>query len=519
MKVWLFVLALAVGALLRLLLLDLRPMHTDEAVHAVKFGSLLETHRYRYDRFEYHGPTLYYATLIPARVSARWWYPELKESTLRVVPAACGIILIALLALFRDLGRGPVTMAALFTAVSPAFVFYSRYYIQEMLLVAFTLGAIASVYLMLTTRLPVWSIVAGIFAGLMHATKETSLIAFGVSGISLALTWIWSRGNLYPRPAINARDVVLFIVSACAVSIAFYSSFGTNWGGVADSILAYENYFTRAGAPVGHRQPWDYYFRLLGWWKRGAAPVWTEGVILLFAVPGIIRALRRSPETRLYNPISIFLAFYAILMWVIYSSIPYKTPWSILGAYHGVVIMAGIGAAQFLGWSARGWFRGPATVLVAAGIAYLAWQSYRASFVLFDDPSSPYVYSQPQRSVKEIARKVREVATASGAGDSLTVQVIYPKDDYWPLPWELRSFPHVGWWNMMSEEFTPAPVILASPEVDEELLRQIYEGQRPGKGVLYVPLFDEPMYLRPGREIRGYVTLELLEKSRHAAGK
>jgi hypothetical protein len=129
------------------------------------------------------------------------------------------------------------------------------------------------------------------------------------------------------------------------------------------------------------------------------------------------------------------------------------------------------------------------------------------------------VYSQPQRSVKEIARKVREVATASGAGDSLTVQVIYPKDDYWPLPWELRSFPHVGWWDMPSEEFTPAPVILASPEVDEELLRRIYEGQRPGKGVLYVPLFDEPMYLRPGREIRGYVTLELLEKSRHAAGK
>ena len=38
-------------------------MHHDEANQAVKFGALLETGAYQYDRNDHHGPTLYYLTL------------------------------------------------------------------------------------------------------------------------------------------------------------------------------------------------------------------------------------------------------------------------------------------------------------------------------------------------------------------------------------------------------------------------------------------------------------------------
>ena len=31
----------------------------------------------------------------------------------------------------------------------------------------------------------------------------------------------------------------------------------------------------------------------------------------------------------------------------------------------------------------------------------------------------------------------------------------------------------------------------------------------PGERRLYVPLFDRAMFLRPGKELRGYVTLDL----------
>ncbi|HEO71677.1 MAG TPA: hypothetical protein ENN80_10485, partial [Candidatus Hydrogenedentes bacterium] len=60
----LLIVAAAVGAAaLRFPLLEMRPLHTDEAVHAIKTGTLLETGQYDYDRSEYHGPTPYYGAL------------------------------------------------------------------------------------------------------------------------------------------------------------------------------------------------------------------------------------------------------------------------------------------------------------------------------------------------------------------------------------------------------------------------------------------------------------------------
>ena len=40
-----------------------------------------------------------------------------------------------------------------------------------------------------------------------------------------------------------------------------------------------------------------------------------------------------------------FLCFYTLLMLVTYSAIPYKTPWCVLGFLHGMILLAGAGAA------------------------------------------------------------------------------------------------------------------------------------------------------------------------------
>ena len=47
--------ALATGLALRLVQLDVRPMHHDEANQAIKFGALLEHGQYVYDAHEHHG--------------------------------------------------------------------------------------------------------------------------------------------------------------------------------------------------------------------------------------------------------------------------------------------------------------------------------------------------------------------------------------------------------------------------------------------------------------------------------
>ena len=103
---------------------------------------LLRTGTYVYDPHEYHGPTLYYATVPVCWLTGVRDLSQMHEWMLRVVPLIFGIALIALLPLVADgLGRWPALLAALLLAVSHAFVFYSRYYIQETLLVFFTFVA------------------------------------------------------------------------------------------------------------------------------------------------------------------------------------------------------------------------------------------------------------------------------------------------------------------------------------------------------------------------------------------
>lgn len=126
--------------------LDERPMHNDEAVNGIKFGQLWEHGGYKYDPNEHHGPSLYYATLALSRLTgAPADFDRFTESRLRLTTVVFGVGLILLLFLVSDgLGRCATIWAALFTAVSPAVVFYSRYYIHEVLLVFFAFLALAA---------------------------------------------------------------------------------------------------------------------------------------------------------------------------------------------------------------------------------------------------------------------------------------------------------------------------------------------------------------------------------------
>src|SRR5438309_10269799 len=128
-------LATGVALGLRCPRLGIRPMHNDEAVNAIKFGQLWEHGTYKYDPHEFHGPSLSYFTAIFGRLTAAPDFNRFSEARLRAVTVFFGIALILPLLLVRDgLGTAGSVWAALFTAVSPAFVFYSRYYIHEMLL-------------------------------------------------------------------------------------------------------------------------------------------------------------------------------------------------------------------------------------------------------------------------------------------------------------------------------------------------------------------------------------------------
>jgi len=513
----LFLITVAFAIFLRAPGLTRRPMHTDEAVHAVKFGMLLEEGDYRYDRVEYHGPTLNYFTLIPAVLESAARLSEIDESTLRIVPVAFGVGVVALLLLLvPGLGRGTVVAIGLLTAVSPAMVFYSRYYIQEMLLVFFTLGVIACGFRYSRSKRLRWALAAGSFLGLMHATKETAVLAVGAMGIALAVTLMMGRRRL-DLSTVGGHGIFAAL-TAMAVSALFFSSFFANPVGVLDSYTTYVNYAGRATAHDFHIQPWHYYVSMLVYFEGPSGKVWSEGAILLLAGAGVFAAAVGRGAPGVDRDLHRFLCAYALVLLLIYSLIPYKTPWSMLGALHGLILVAGIGAT-FLVSAARSKPASAALLLVLllAG-AHLAWQSHLATHQYNADPNNPYVYSHPTDDVFRIAGRVQAVADVHPDGNDLFIEVVSPLSDYWPLPWYLRRFPNTGWWQEVDMDVPAAPLIIAAPSAEAAVLTKLYEVPAPGERYLYVPLFDEYTEIRPTVEVRGYVSKELWDALQREEG-
>ena len=497
-----------------------RPMHGDEAVHADKFADLLEREEYVYDRNEYHGPTLNYFSLVPAWLSSVGTYAEMTEFTVRIVPVFFGVLLVVLsLFLLDGLGRWGCVCAAVLTSISPAMVFYSRYYIQEMLLVCFTFGAICFGYRYTQRRNVVWAVLTGVCLGLMHATKETCIIAFGAMLAALWIVMYLRKGEHAGGFAEDIRGVrpwhfIATVAAGAIVSALFYSSFFKNPGGVLDSFRTYATYFDRAGNNQIHEHPWYYYLKMLIYSRYGRGPIWSEALIVLLAVAGGAAVLTRRGLPAVNMDFLRFILFYTLTMVVLYSVIRYKTPWCMLGFLHGMILLAGLGAVVLLRLAPNVLPRLIIMCLLLEGSVHLLWQAYAGNYIYDSDSRNPYVYAHPTKEVFEIVRRVEEYTRGHEDDPNMAIEVICPGDDYWPLPWYFRSYSTVHWANSVRGRTGFASVILASPSVEAALTDKFYdESIAFEQRQMYLYLFDKPYYLwlRPQVRLLGFVRKDLWE--------
>jgi uncharacterized protein (TIGR03663 family) len=515
---WVLIFAVTIlAAVLRVPRLQQRPMHGDEAVHADKFRLLLEEGFYRYDPIEYHGPTLNYLTLIPAWLSSAKKLTDVTEFTLRIVPVLFGVLLVLLCLLILDgLGLSAGVCAAVLTAISPAMVYYSRYYIHEMLLVCFSFAVIVCGYRYVRSKNITWALLAGAFVGLMHATKETCIIALGSMFLALMLTFRLRR----PRrssisnvvKAVRPQHLVAAIVAAAVISALFYSSFFTNAAGIADSFRTYGTYFGRAANNELHIHPWYYYLKMLIYSRYAAGPVWSEAIIVVLAGVGFVAVVtRKGLENVADSGLLVFIAFYTLIMTAVYSAVPYKTPWCMLGFLHGMILLAAVGAVALTRLVPSVLPRLTVVVLLVAASAHLAWQAYQSSYKFYADSRNPYVYAHPTTEVFAIAERVEQYARVHEDGHNMPIQVICPDDDYWPLPWYLRRFANVGWYSKVPDDL--GPLIIASPAVETELTNKLYVETPRSERQMYFYLFDKPYYvwLRPKIKLLGFVRKDLWE--------
>jgi uncharacterized protein (TIGR03663 family) len=475
------------GLLFRFPDLQSRPLHTDEAVHMVKAGILLETGRYEYNPSEYHGPTLYYLALPLMLATGAREFAAIPNALpfLLVMVAAGTLLILSVLLLRADLGPVAVTVAALLTALSPAMIYYSRYYIQEMLLVLLTLLLIATGWRYARTRHLVWMLLSGLLVGLMLATKETVVIALFVAGISGALALLWGKWLRHEvRMQVPWWHLTAGIVLAAAVALVILTGFFTNPAAIGGSVHAYLNYVVRgytgdsvsAGESV-HVHPWHFYLQRILYFHEQPGPWWSEGLIVGLALAGLVAVAAGRVPAGVHPGLARFLAIFAVLLTAVYSLIPYKTPWNALGFLHTMILMAGIGAAALFALLQRRWLQVLFAVVLAAAAVHLGMQAYRANFRFAADPRNPWVYAGTSPDLVKLARRVEEIAGVHPDRGRMLVQVVAPGSDYWPLPWYLRRLENVGYYETPPEPLE-APVIVASADL-EELDARLEDGYTP----------------------------------------
>jgi len=545
-----FACVLASGAFFRLWRLNDRPMHADEAVHAEKFKALQEEGFYAYDPDEFHGPTLNYSTLASTWLRGENTYSEIHEKTLRVIPALFGIGLILTPLLFRKgFSLRTILFCSILIAYSPAFIYYSRYYIQETLLLFFTASFLGCTWNYAQSRRLGWIIGSGVFVGLMHTTKETFVFSIIAAGFALLVGVLVCRS----RVRLKITHILWAVAAMLLTSILLFSSFGGNPDGILDSVETYGIWAQRAGGQSLHIYPWHYYLdKLIGLNSGGPVP-WNEGGLVVLAVAGgmiillkrgelfipksfalhrflnpggVARASRRGRASARSrdannlgaNPLPLFFVLYALALTAIYSLIPYKTPWSMLSFLYGMALVAGMAANSLLESGPGRWSKlivGSALFVFGLGSPII--QSWAFNFNFSSDPANPYVYAHTGKDVFKLADYVQKAVQASGDDLNTQVYVISEGDDYWPLPWYLRTLPRVGYLNHVDESVCHAPIILAKTTHKQELLRVLFTVPEPGQRHLYVPLFDENLYLRPGVEWSGFIRTDVWDRMQQAA--
>jgi uncharacterized protein (TIGR03663 family) len=458
----LFLLILLVTIALRFYALDLKLFHHDEAIHAWFSYKLLTEGVYSYDPM-YHGPFLYYVT---AGI-----FSLLGDSDLvgRLIPALLGTLIVPLLYPIYKLGyldRKQTLIAALFLAVSPNMVYFSRFLRNDIFIAFFTMVLLVALLYYFERHKMRYALIAGAAIGLGMTAKENMPIIVLIFGVYL-LYLVWTRKVRLPTHWI--RDLALGAFVAVGIMAVLYSSLGAHPEVLMDGWLRAIEHWTSMHQAQRLGGPPYFYILLFILYEVPILILAVVGTLQFIDIPGIVsrwKERRASHEgvpevgarsvyygdvpeeekTQEVTPPSFketggwkdrlreffsrgegiqpidrqkefarFAIFWMLLSLAVYAYIGEKVPWLIL---HQLLPM--IFVAVYAMTTKK------AVIAVVASV-FLVAMTLHVAFTPADI-NEPIVQVQNSEDLREVFAKIDAVDKVAVATDS-----------YWPLPWYYRG--------------------------------------------------------------------------------
>ncbi|MCU0629755.1 MAG: TIGR03663 family protein [Methanoregulaceae archaeon] len=442
-----FLLIIILTVFLRFAFLDLKLLHHDEAIHAWFAYELVTKGAYSYDPM-YHGPLLYYLT------AGMYWLFGQSDLIARLLPALFGVLLVPLIYFIYRLGyldKRQALIAALFVAISPDLVYFSRFLRHDIFQLFFTLLILVALLYYLNSGKLRYALLAGIGVAGGMALKEDMplfLLIFLVFGLYLLVS------KKIVLPETWKRDALAGILLAVAILVILYSSFGMHYEVLETGLMKAWNHWTAMHGQCRICGPWFFYILLF---------LLYEVPIIIFAIVGIVQfagkggrlkngiarfagyfnRIKTPPgpessthelvttsirqiERRKVHPVIkdkrddffVFCLFWLVISLAAYAYIGEKVPWLIIHQLLPMIFVAVYMMTQ------------KKMVIALITCVFLIVMTWHVAFVP-TDVNEPIVQVQNSEDVRTIMKII----------DASDLVVIASKD-YWPLPWYDRGH---GW--------------------------------------------------------------------------
>jgi uncharacterized protein (TIGR03663 family) len=469
-----FILIFIIALFVRFWHLDLKLLHHDEAIHAWFSYELLTRGAWVYDP-SYHGPFLYYVTAGMFSVFGD------SDLVARLLPALFGTLLIPLVYCIYRIGyinKNQTLLAALFLALSPEMVYFSRFLRHDIFMLFFTLLLLVAILYYFEYGQTRYAIIAALATGGSLCCKEEMPVIL----LIFASFFIYEvyRGK-FTLPHDWKYDLILGAFIVLMIMSALYSAFGahidtlvgqnfalntTGWYKAVEHWIAMHNQ-QRLGGPLYFYIPFYLLYEV---------PIFILAIIGTLQLLGkelnpslFIRRLKNRIKyfrsgvptaelaaislSQLKNQDAVhsksdeffrFCVYWMILVMVFYAFVGEKVPWLIIPQLLPMCFVA----VYKLNWQKM--------VFAIVGCLFLAVMTWHVAFIPADI-NEPIVQVQNSEDLREVMQLI-------DASD----HVVVASKNYWPLPWYYRG----ERWNKIK---------FYGDIVDEDTLTQ----DNPGVIILY----------------------------------